>query len=91
MKQHWENEVELDVFASEIPPVGLCPGFVTVCDWQGQKWAVGLGTNRDWREVLPSSVPADQTDETEQPEHKAERGAGTRGALQPPSPMRGWR
>lgn len=50
MKQHWGNKAQLGcglgVFASEIPPVGLCPGFDTVCKWQEQKWAMEVGTNQ---------------------------------------------
>lgn len=92
MKQLWENKVqlgwELGAFACKISPVGICPGFATVCEWQERR---GPGTNRGWSEVLPGFVSADQTDESEEPRHKAERGAGTRGALQPPSPRRGWR
>lgn len=49
------------------------------------------GTNWDWGEVLPDFVSADQTDESEEPKHKPDHGAGTRGALQPPSSTRGWR
>lgn len=53
MKQRWENEVELGVFASDIPPVGLCPGFVTVCEWLEQKWDWGQsGTGERFCQVL---------------------------------------
>lgn len=49
------------------------------------------GTNWDRSEVLPDFVSADQTDESEEPKHKPDHGAGTRGALQPLNPTRGWR
>lgn len=87
---------ELGVFASEIPPSwGFAQVLPTVCERQEQKWVMGLGTNQKGQTGTGAKfcqiLSAGQTDESEEPEHKPDHDAGTRDALQPPNPMRGWR